>query len=69
MIVVKLYNDTFGVDPGDPHNLSRYKEIPNVYRTVVNKLCGSKCSEFLKQEFRRAKSKAEFLSEKKKESP
>ena len=69
MTVVKLHNDTFGVDPGDPHNLSTYKKISNVYRTVVNKLRGSKRSEFLKQEFQRAKSKAEFTSEKKKETP
>ena len=64
MTVVKLYNDTFGVDPGNPHNLSTYKKILNVYRTVVNKLCGSKCFKFL-----RAKRKVEFTFQKKKETP
>ena len=70
--VVKLYQETFicdNIDESNPHILSIYNKMKTVYFKAVYKLRADKLASFLKQEFTRVRTKAEFLSDMLQESP
>ena len=61
-----MYQETFirdNIDESNPHVLSIYNKMKIVYSKAVYKLRGDKLASFLKQEFTRVRTKAEFLSD------
>ena len=56
-------------DRSSPNDLSIYSKISATYNKAVYGLRGEKLSNFLKQEFTRVNTKAEFLSQTSRESP